>query len=183
MNTSGQRPSACKAVHNITIGGVWVLMANRRCKFSADLFGKWTPSFCSFTNFLIWNGFSSEKTKFGNWPLSCKRNNFLPLPGLTFIIVHQWAFSLFGSSMAFAEAHFSICVASVLVICSAHVKFFYHCDVDFDQIWPSLFGSFLVLLSLFFVLFLDAMQYCQYHSTEQWYEKQKIYSYLNAGGL
>ena len=48
MKMSGGQPSAVTATHIITIGSAWVLLTNRRCKFSADL-----------------------------WPLSCKRSNSL----------------------------------------------------------------------------------------------------------
>ena len=80
------------------------------------------------------------------------------------------------------QVHFSIWVSSVRAICSAYEQFFYHCGVDFDQIWPSFFKSFLGLSPFFFVHVLDAIQRCQYHGNEQWYGKQKIYSHLNARG-
>ena len=47
--------------------------------------------------------------------------------------------------MALVQAHILICVASVLAICSAHEQFFYHCGVDFDQIWTSLFRDALTI--------------------------------------
>ena len=150
MITSEEHPSAITAAYTITIVDAWVLVANRRCKFSAHLVGKETKSFCLFTNYLIWKGFSSEKTKFV--PLSCKRNNSLAPSNLTFF-VFRWALPLFGTSMALTQANFSKCVAFILAICPAHEQFFYHCGEDYYQIWPSPFGSFLVLLLFFHPLF------------------------------
>ena len=43
-----------------------------------------------------------KKTKFGNWPLSYKRSNFLALSSLTFF-VHQLTDYFFRTSMAFSR--------------------------------------------------------------------------------
>ena len=40
MNTNVERLSAVMVAHTITIGGAWVLVANRNYKFPADLFEK-----------------------------------------------------------------------------------------------------------------------------------------------
>ena len=40
INTCEEEPSAVMAADTITIAGAWVLVANRRCTFSAYLFGK-----------------------------------------------------------------------------------------------------------------------------------------------
>ena len=62
----------------------------------------------------IWNGYSSEKTKFGNWPLSCKRSNTFAL--LTYFcpsFCTFWNFNDFSPSSLFnmccirSRLHFS----------------------------------------------------------------------------
>ena len=104
-------------------------------KFSVNLLGKQARPVCLFTKCSIWNYFSSEKTKLGNWALSRKRSNSLALSRLTFFCQTVssctfWNFNGFSSS--------SFCNMCCI-----------HCGVDFDQIWPSLLESFLLLLPFF----------------------------------
>ena len=98
----------------------WVLVANRRCTFSADPFGKFVYKLLDNECFLIGENQIRQFTTFGQAKqlFSSLEYIFCGVSSCTF-----WNFNGFTPSsvlLIFAEWN--------IAICSAHEPFFVHCD-------------------------------------------------------